>query len=320
LDHFVKRLKKEIAGEVSSGAAAVTAAGITLALALAAESVQEKNSLEYARYEIDGAGRAGDNVRLVFLTDLHEKSFGEGNRDLLEMIDRADPDAILIGGDMPIAGRGISPGSLLRGRSLTSLIPGNDMTDPVPGRAYYGVSLALCRELARKYEVFYGNGNHEQRIVDRTYFDRLEDMGVTYLSNRTVHWKYNISITGLNLGPAQYKPVIPEAPDLNYIDRRVGVLDDERFNILLAHSPQFIRSYAATGADLVLSGHFHGGTVRLPGDVGLMTPQYQLFSTNVTGRKRYGSTDMVISSGLGTHSINIRINDKPQVVVVDIKK
>jgi len=285
--------------KVGKTAAGAALAGATLALAIVAESEEEKNCLEYARYEVDGRGKAQDNVRFVFLTDLHEKEFGDNNYRLLDMIDRADPDAVLIGGDMPVVGRDAGfAGGTRRTR----------------------VSLALCRELARKYAVFYGNGNHEQRLWDMDYFDRLEDMGITYLSNRTVHWKYNISVTGLNLGPDQYKPVLPDSPDINFIDRRVGVLDEDRFNVLLAHSPQFIRSYAGTGADLVLNGHFHGGTIRLPGDVGLMTPQYQFFNPNVVGIKHFGATDMVISSGLGTHSINIRINDKPQVVVVDIKK
>lgn len=286
-----KELNQRLSLPVSLGAAAVV-----IATAVLAESEAEKNTLEYARYDIEGHGKAADNVRLCFLSDLHEKQFGEKNKDLLDMIDKADPDAVLIGGDMAVVGN----------------------KHPEKGRTR--VTYELCRELVKKYPVFYGNGNHEQRLPGMDFRRSLEDLGVTYLSNETADWKYNISITGLNLSSSQYKPFVPDDPDETYISGRIGKLDPDRYNILLAHSPLFLKNYAVTGADLVLSGHFHGGTIQLPGEVGLMTPQYQFFNTNVVGLKHFGDTDMVISGGLGTHSVNIRFNNKPQVVVVDIKK
>ena len=82
----------------------------------------------------------------------------------------------------------------------------------------------------------------------------------------------------------------------------------------------FFEEYAAWGADLTLSGHFHGGTIRLPLLGGLMTPQYQFFFpwcsgcfSDKNGRK------LIAGRGLGTHSINIRFNNKPQVVVLIVK-
>ena len=236
-----------------------------------------------------------DNVRLCFLSDLHEKQFGENNCELLEMIDKADPDLVLIGGDMAIVGRH-------------------------PEKKRTEVTCRLCSKLVKKYPVFYGNGNHEQRLRSNEFRESLESLGVVYLSNETVDWKYNISVTGLNLSYDHYKPVLPDEPDEAYIKSRIGELNQNRYNILLAHSPLFIKNYAGTGADLELSGHFHGGTIQLPGEVGLMTPQYQFFNTNVVGERHFKDTDMVISGGLGTHSVNLRLNNKPQVVVVDIKK
>jgi predicted MPP superfamily phosphohydrolase len=71
---------------------------------------------------------------------------------------------------------------------------------------------------------------------------------------------------------------------------------------------------------LTLSGHFHGGTIRLPYLGGVMTPQYQFFLPYCAGEFRSDGKDMIVSRGLGTHSINIRLNNKPQVVVVDLKR
>ena len=286
-----KELNQKLALPIGIGAAAVV-----IATAVLSESEAERNSLEYARYDIDGHGKAADNVRLCFLSDLHEKKFGENNCELLDFIDKADPDVVLIGGDMAIAG------------------------NRNPERNRTAVTLSLCRELAGRYPVFYGNGNHEQRLTNGDFRESLEKTGVVYLSNETADWKYNISITGLNLSTDQYKPLFPDEPDKAFIESRIGHLNPDRYNILLAHSPLFIKNYAVTGADLVLSGHFHGGTIQLPGEVGLMTPQYQFFNTNVVGKRHCKDTDMVISGGLGTHSVNLRLNNKPQVVVVDIKK
>ena len=109
--------------------------------------------------------------------------------------------------------------------------------------------------------------------------------------------------------------------DPGYMDQVFAKPDAEKFNILLAHSPMFFREYEAWGADLTLSGHFHGGTIRIPGLGGLMTPQYQFFFPWCAGlfEGKRGSK-LLVSRGLGTHSINIRLNNKPQVVVVDILK
>ena len=89
---------------------------------------------------------------------------------------------------------------------------------------------------------------------------------------------------------------------------------------MLSHSPLFFDAYLSWGADITLSGHFHGGTIRLGSNIGLMTPQFQFFSDKVVGLKRKDNSYLIISSGLGTHSINIRFNNKPQVVVVHIEK
>ena len=104
------------------------------------------------------------------------------------------------------------------------------------------------------------------------------------------------------------------------MERALGKPDEKRFSILQAHSPMFFEEYAAWGADLTLSGHFHGGTIRLPVLGGVMTPQYQFFYPRCAGE----FTDekgrrMLVGRGLGTHSIKIRFCDKPQVLVVKLK-
>ena len=79
-----------------------------------------------------------------------------------------------------------------------------------------------------------------------------------------------------------------------------------------------LKEAEALGADLMLSGHFHGGTIRLPYLGGLMTPQLQFFTKEVTGSFEHGGTAMIVNRGLGTHSVKIRLNDRPEISVIDI--
>ena len=106
--------------------------------------------------------------------------------------------------------------------------------------------------------------------------------------------------------------------DKGYIKERLHI-DKSHYNILLAHSPLFIKDYAKCGVDLTLCGHFHGGTVRLPYGIGVMTPQFHFFSRLVVGMKRFGEMVEIIGAGLGTHSINIRLNDMSELIVINLK-
>ena len=129
----------------------------------------------------------------------------------------------------------------------------------------------------------------------------------------------DIRITGVRLDHVYYRtrfriPVLSPG----YLKETVGEADMERFQILLLHSPQFFEDCAAWGADLTLSGHFHGGTIRLPYLGGLMTPQYQFFRRECAGRFEKDGKTMIVGRGLGTHSVNIRLNDRPQIVVVNL--
>ena len=234
----------------------------------------------------------------VFLTDLHDKEFGEGNRLLLDAVRQEQPDFVLIGGDTMV----VKPG--LAGLEATERL------------------LAGLKELC---PVYYGNGNHEQRLLKeresygemyRDFRRLLRKYQVVYLADSSVEVDEDIRISGLDISQAYYRDVIPKRMEKEYITRRLGKADPKRFQILLAHSPLFLDAYAGWGADLTLAGHFHGGTVRIPGLGGVMTPQYQFFLPCCGGTFKKDGRIMIVGRGLGTHSINIRFCNKPQVVVV----
>ena len=259
-------------------------------------SFYERKKFKVVHYNIT-ADKISRSKKIVFLTDLHNNSFGKNNKKLLAAIDKISPDLILIGGDM------ITVKDKL---GIENVLP-------------------LLKRLSNKYTCIYANGNHEQRLVENKfglnyhmYRRILESMGIVYLSDSSIDVGDNICIHGLDLEKKYYLRRFKKPLDKGYIKERLHI-DKSHYNILLAHSPLFIKDYAKCGVDLTLCGHFHGGTVRLPYGIGVMTPQFHFFSRLVVGMKRFGEMVEIIGAGLGTHSINIRLNDMSELIVINLK-
>lgn len=238
---------------------------------------------------------------LVFLTDLHDKEFGPDNEQLLEAVRSAAPDAVLIGGDTMVT---------------------------KPGRCDMGVTRRLIAGLTEIAPVYYGDGNHEQRLWRRAkeypgkyreFLRILKIYKVIYLRNRSALLGEDIRISGLDIDRKYYRKFASAKMEEGYVERRLGTADAGRFQILLAHSPLFFKVYADWGADLSLAGHFHGGTIRLPLLGGVMTPQYHFFLPCCAGTFERGGRRMLVGRGLGTHSINIRFRNLPQVAVIRLE-
>lgn len=280
-------------------------------LSLCAAAGAAAAGLAWSKYErghfvteelIFSSSKIKEPAVLVFLSDLHDNTFGEKNEKLLKEIKRIHPDAVLIGGDTMVT---------------------------KPGRADLSRTKELLQGISRlSCPVFYANGNHEQRMqrdrgVYGSMYDEfrklLEEYQVNYLQNKTVQWRDDIAVSGVDIAWKYYQDFHPDSMVPSYLTRRLGKAESERFQILLAHSPLFFDAYAGWGADLSLAGHFHGGTIRLPGLGGVMTPQYQFFHPFCGGVFEQNGRWMLVSRGLGTHSINIRIGNRPQLAVIRLE-
>lgn len=245
-----------------------------------------------------------DGCRFVFLSDLHNCVYGNGNRILMKAIREIKPDGILVGGDMMVA----------------------------KGQRDISVPVELLTQLSKDYLIFAGNGNHELRMkcnpqvygrLYEDYVDKLTSCGIIMLENESAVFERRqeiLKIYGLDI-PAKYFRKLRKYPmGSSFIANAVGESPKKEFSILLAHNPGYFNEYAGWGADISLSGHYHGGTIRLPGIGGVMTPDFELFPRYDTGLFYNGSKAMIVSSGLGTHSINLRINNPPQLVVITLRK
>ena len=101
-----------------------------------------------------------------------------------------------------------------------------------------------------------------------------------------------------------------------YLEKKLGRPDRSRFNILIAHNPSYFPAYAEFGADLVLSGHVHGGIARIPFLGGVISPALRLFPKYDGGRYREGESVMILGRGLGTHTIPVRFLNPGELVEV----
>ncbi len=255
------------------------------------------------KYEIESELLEGEYT-FAMISDLHGYTFGKGNGKLVKAIDEIKPDAILCAGDMFNA-------------------------KEKDGRIQYEEGFNLLAELAGKYMVYYGNGNHEYKIKAFTkqygnFYDRyrnqLSKRGVIFLENDSADIEgTNIRITGLDLNLEYYKKVIKKKMDSGYVEKLVGSSDKNKFQILIAHNPQYFDRYAEWGADLTVSGHVHGGIVRLPLLGGVISPSIALFPKYDGGKFKIGDRTMILSRGLGTHTIHVRMFNPGEVCVIKVK-
>ncbi len=276
------------------------------ALAVAAEVLRELHHFKVTRYcvESERLSGAGAGLRVLFLSDLHNRSYGRRNERLLEAVRREEPDLILIGGDMLV------------------------------GKADAGCDTALefVRMLPQICPVIYANGNHEQRIKESpngyrvSYCDykrELESAGVRFLENRSQKMTIRgrtVIVSGLELPASTYRKFQKSAVSGREVASRLGGYPKElwpgSYSILLAHNPAYMDAYLEWGADLILSGHLHGGLVRLPWIGGVVTPQGFLFPEYSGEMTRKGEQTVVVSRGLGTHTLNIRFLNPPEIVSI----
>lgn len=246
--------------------------------------------------------RIRKTCRAVVLADLHNKRYGRDNAQLLAAIRELKPDMIFVAGDMLNA----KPGATL------------------------DIALHLLGELAGDYPIYYGNGNHEHRMalypdtygdMAERYAQGLEKLGIEPIVNAHVKLSdHGIMVYGLQIDKKYYKRFRSYPMDKDYLCSVLGQVDKSCFSVLLAHNPDYFPEYAAWGADLTLAGHVHGGLVRVPVvKKGLVSPKIRFFPKYDGGRFERDGKVMLVSRGLGMHTIPVRVFNPGELLVIDFK-
>lgn len=252
-------------------------------LSLLIWAICENKALELNTITVDAQGlpESFDGFRIAHVSDLHSTEIGKGNQKLISMLRDAKPDIIAITGDLM------------------------DCRDTDPS-----IAIAFCEEAVKIAPTYYVTGNHEVRLEEALYnrlLDSLRIAGVTVLEDEDQIIYRNgtaICIAGHQWG---------ETANL------WKITDFDGYKVLLSHHPEIMRSYADAGFDLVLSGHAHGGQVRLPLVGGLYTPGQGWFPKYDSGLYYERGTQMIVSRGIGNSGFPLRFNNPPEVILVILK-
>lgn len=254
-------------------------------------------ALELNEYQIksEELPESFEGFRIAQVSDLHSAEMGKGNSKLLDMLEEAKPDIIVLTGD------------IIDSRHTEMEVP--------LGFVEKAVEIAPC---------YYVTGNHESRLSKEAYLDfeeKMKEYGVCVLHNETVFIERDgeqITLAGLD--------------DSTFASNHNGIrysnlssmiqefFPEDGFQILLSHRPELFQRYVEAGVDLVFSGHAHGGQFRIPFVGGVFAPHQGFFPEYDAGLFSEDGTNMLVSRGIGNSIFPFRVNNRPEVVVVELVK
>lgn len=233
-----------------------------------------------------------DGCRFVVLGDLHSTWFGEENETLLEAVKAQEPEYIFLVGDLLDAFRDVPEG-------------------------YAGETAAGLAAIAPTY---YVTGNHEWAVGDVPELKKaLESQGVTVLSNEFVTLERNgdtAVLAGIDDPNGYADQKSPES-----LAEEVRAAYGDAFWMLLAHrNNYFPEQYSLLGADLVISGHGHGGLIRLPFTDGLVSTDRTFFPSYTAGLYEKNGSTLFVTRGLGNSGPSFRLFNRPEVAAVILRR
>jgi len=262
----------------------------------------ENYMLQVSDYRIvsDQIPVAFQNYKIVQLSDLHSACFGRDNTRLIQKIETAKPDLIVMTGDM---------------------ISRSDFN--------HNVFLKLAETLGKSYLCYYVVGNHEQdmeRDELKAFLVQLAALKIHVMDNEKVAISkedQSINLYGMWFGLKYYREArrrIGRSAQFGDRDmkRAMGKYDSDRYGILLTHNPLCFPVYAQWGADLTLCGHVHGGMIRLPFVGGLLSPERKFFPKYSGGIYEQKAKKLLVSRGLGSGVFGVRIFNRPEIVTITL--
>ena len=248
-------------------------------------------SLETTHYTVvsDRLPESFSGFRIVQISDLHNAEFGKDNHRLLKKLKEIKPDIIVLTGD------------LVDSRHTNCEI-----------------AVSFARQAVTVAPTYYITGNHEERLDNlKQFYEDLEAAGVTLLLDESVFiQKGDDQIRLAGILDLSFRKDATETENAIH----TLIPESETYSILLSHNPELFYLYKNSHADLVLSGHVHGGQFRLPFVGGLYAPGQGLFPEYDSGTYTENGTTMIISRGLGNSLFPFRFNNCPEIVVIELKK
>ena len=261
-----------------------------------AELVHSNLFLKTTEYNLK-SDRIEKKIKIVLISDLHNKEYGTDNSELVNKIKEQQPDFIAVAGDM---------------------VTRNYINDDI--------MKSLLTKISKVAPVYCCLGNHERDIADKIDFKSdITACGATLLDNEstifTTKGGDKILIGGMSDFPFyEYDAPDYDTPEAHFWEK--FKTDSENcYSVLLHHQPEYIKDIVGTSKiDLVLCGHTHGGLVQIPFVGGVIVPNQGLFPQYDKGEFLFDNTTMIISAGLGVSNPVPRFNNQPEICVINITK
>ena len=236
-----------------------------------------------------------DGYRIAHISDLHNAELGTENARLIGLLQAAEPDMIAITGD------------LVDSRN----------TD-------IDVALRFIEAAVKIAPCYYVTGNHEARISE---YDALRagmiERGVVVLEDQGIDIERDgskITLLGVHDPSFQTDYLFGDAENVMKSKLREMSGGERNFTVLLSHRPELFEVYAEYHLNLVLSGHAHGGQFRLPIVGGMIAPNQGLFPKYDAGLYNHEKTNMVVSRGIGNSIFPFRVNNRPEVILIELQR
>ena len=234
---------------------------------------------------------AFDSFKIAHLSDFHNQKHGD---KIIAMLKAENPDIIAVTGDLVDSYH----------------------TD-------FDLSADFIEQVTAIAPVYYVAGNHEGRLDNYSEFENLlAQAGVIVMNDEYTFIEKNgevINLVGLQDPSFLKNTILPDMRESVIEGRLEWLLNDGLYNLVLCHRPELFEIYVRSHADLVLTGHAHGGQMRIPFIGGLIAPNQGLFPKYTSGVYSKDGTDMIVSRGLGNSIMRFRINNTPEVVIITLE-
>ena len=255
----------------------------------------ENTTLEVSTYQIasNKIPNEFNNYKIIQISDFHNNTSSKLTKKLIAEIKNQKPNIIVITGDLI------------------------DST-----KTNVDIAIDMIKEIIEIAPIYYVTGNHEARTNE---YDNLKsqmiELGVKILENEAQEIQLNnstINILGIN-DPSFYKE--SDILDSKIVKNNMENIqyNEDNFTILLSHRPEVFKIYVEKNIDLVFTGHAHGGQIRLPFIGGIIAPNQGTFPEYTDGIYREKDTTMVVSRGIGNSIIPFRVNNRPELMIVELK-
>lgn len=253
--------------------------------------IKENKNLQTTGYILK-TKKISNHFNIVHLSDLHNTSYGQDDDILIDKVAFSNPDVILVTGDLI------------------------DRRKPNPQ-----IALRMMERLVHIADVYFVIGNHEIAYPDYPQLEQaLIDSGVNVIRNQKVLLNKEIELIGID--DAHIASYDNKDTWQDYLRQQLDhlVSENERFTILLSHMPQFFDLYTSYPIDLTLSGHAHGGQIRLQKNQGIYAPDQGFFPKYDSGKHTKNNRTLIISRGVGKSRFPLRINNNPEIVEITLTK